>query len=830
MPSPFMPEAAARPGQALKPLRAALRQAFLGVALVAPAALLPTLEAHAQGAAPQLAKRHYDIPAGALGTVLSRFAGASGIVLSFNAGLTAGKESAGLQGSFSVDEGFSRLLAGSGLEALPQGGGNYLLRRLPAPATADGIAVLPSVRVSANALGTVTEDSASYTTGSMQTATRLSLSIRETPQSVSVITRQRMEDQGMTQLPEVIQQTAGLTISQSGNMGSDSSPIYARGFVVENYLVDGVGHLHSNYTSIFQSQDMVLYDRVEVVRGATGLMNGIGTPSATINLIRKKPTREFQGYAKVEVGSWDRHRVEADVSSALNEAGTLRGRAVMAWQENASYIDRLKENRNVAYGVVEADLSASTLLRAGLTWQQHDATGHSRGGLPLFYSDGTRTDWRRSDSAAASWAYSKRENLSFFTALEHSFDNAWRIKGTYSYDRTKFDEQLGYAAGGNPDRLTGAGVTMYAGRWAGPPVQHSLDVYASGPFTLFEREHELVVGATLSRTKQDADSYHLWYFMPLDNIYAWNGRTPGRPDNSPTGDFDYTESTRSAYTTARFKPADPLSVIVGARVTNWEDETYNRSYATGVATSVRREWSDRLTPYAGIVYDIAPGWSAYGSYTNIFKPQSSKGVSGSYLDPLLGNAYELGSKAELFGGRLNLAAAIYRIMQDNLAVAIPGVLAPDGSQAYRAAAGTKTRGFELEMGGEIARNWQAAAAFARNLSQDAGGKLLNTNVPQNTLKLFTTYRMPWIGNGLTVGGGLRWQNRSWSDFTWMTGSPRVTQQGYTLVDLMARYDITPQLSATLNAYNLFDKAYQTSSSSSYQGEPFSLRLGVSYRF
>lgn len=792
--------------------------AALGTLTVSPAA-------HSQTTAPA-APQSLSLPAQPLGQALNALARQSGVAISADAALITNRNAPALQGTMSLREALQRLLAGSGLVAVPSAAG-WTIR--PAGASDEG-AMLTPLTVTAQSDRSTTEGSGSYTTGSMQTATRLPMSIRETPQSVSVITRQRMEDQGLTQLPEIIQQVAGLTMSQSGNQGSDSTPIYSRGFTVENYQVDGVGHLHSNYADIFQSNDMVLYDRVEVVRGATGLMNGIGTPSATINLIRKKPTAEFQGYVKAETGSWDRYRLEADVSGPLNAAGSLRGRSVIAWQDNDSYIDRLNETKKIASGIIEADLAPNTLLTAGLTWQQHRATGHSRGGLPLFNSDGTRTTWQRSDSAAASWAYSERENLAAFAALEHRFDNDWKVKGTYSYDRTKFDEQLGYAAGGNPNKATGAGVSLYAGRWSGPPTQHSLDVYASGPFTLFDRKHDLVVGATASRTKQDAESHHLWYILPVTNIYTWNGNTPSRPDNSPNGDFNYTEKTTSAYATARFKPFDALSIIVGARTTSWEDETYNRSYATGVATNVRREWANQVTPYAGLVFDLSSQWSVYASYTDIFKPQSSKDASGSYLDPLLGKAYELGSKAELFGGKLNLAAALYQIEQDNLAVSIPGVLAPDGSQAYRAAAGTKTRGVEFEVGGQLARNWQASAAFARNLSQDADGNLLNTNVPQNTLKLFSTYRLPWVGNGLTVGGGVRWQNRTWSDFTWISGSPRVTQEAYSLVDLMARYEITPQVSATFNAYNLFDKTYQTSSSSAYYGEPRSVRLSLAYRF
>lgn len=796
------------------------------------AGLMPAPQAFAaEGNAPlaPVAARHFDLPAGPLSEVLARYAAEAGVALSFDAAGLRHLQSPGLKGRYTVQQGFERLLGESGLQAVDQGGGSYRLLALPRPATDGATLQAVTVRAVAVADGT-TEGSGSYTTRSMQTATRLPLSIRETPQSVSVITRQQMDDQGLIQLTDVVRQTAGLTISQGGNMGSDSSPIYSRGFQVENYQVDGIGHLHSNYSSIYQSNDMALYDRVEVVRGATGLMNGIGLPSATINLIRKRPARELQGSVRVEAGSWEHYRAEADVSLPIEEGGRLRSRFVAAQQENGSYIDRLKERKKILYGVFEAELSPRTLAAFGLTYQDHEATGHSRGGLPLFYSDGTRTRWKRSDSAAAAWAYSSRESVALFASLEHRLDNEWVLKGVYSYDHTRFDEQVGYAAGGFPDKLTGVGINLYGGRWAGPPTQNSLDLSARGPFTAFGRKHDLVLGASLSYTLQDSESYHLWYILPVGDIREWNGRTPGRPDHSVKGDFNYNEYTRSAYVTTRLRVADPLSVILGGRTTSWGDKMYSSSYATGVSSTERREWGDRFTPYAALVYELDRQWSAYGSFTNIFKPQSNKDVSGRSLDPLLGNAYELGAKGELYGGRLNVAAAVYKIQQDNYAVSLPGVLAPDGSQAYRAASGTETRGFEVEASGQLARNWQAAFGFSRNLTQDSDGKLLNTNVPQNTLKLFTTYRLPTIGNGLRVGGGVRWQNRTWSDFSWVAGSPRVTQESYALVDLTAHLSLAKQLTASVNLYNLFDKTYQTSSSSSYYGEPRSLRVGLNYLF
>lgn len=779
----------------------------------------------------------FSIPAQPLDNALRAFSLQSKQQVLFDDATVAGQKSPAVTGSLLPSDALDRLLAGTGIMAVASRPGVYTLKPA-AKGSPAAEATLGEVSVTASAeRSATTEGTGSYTSRVMNTATKLNLSVRETPQSVSVITRQQMEDQGLIQLADVVKQTAGLAVNQPGNLGSDSSAIYSRGFAVENYQVDGVGQLYSNYNAIFQSNDMALYDRVEVVRGATGLMNGIGTPSATINMLRKRPTDHFQASAKIEAGSWDYYRAEADVSTPINEAGTVRGRIVAARQENGSYIDRLKESKKLFYGIVEADLTPSTLASAGFTFQQQDATGHARSGLPLFYSDGTLINWDRSASAAADWAYSKRETQSAFAALEHRFDNEWQVKGTLTHARSTFDEVLGYASAygtsGFPDKTTGAGSGLWAGRWAGQPTQTSIDVYAGGPFTLLGRKHDLVMGATASYTKDDSESYNLWWFDNWDksigNIFTWNGSSPAAPNNPATGDWNYTERTSSAYASVNFKPMDALSVILGSRVTNWRTTKDTLEYSTGVAESTTRSESGELTPYAGVVLNLSKNWSVYGSYTNIFKPQSNKDTSGNYLDPLVGNSVEIGTKAAFFDDQLNLSAALYKIKQDNLAVSVAGVYAPDGSQAYRAESGTETRGFEVELAGRLARNWEASAGFARNLTQDKDGATLNTNIPQNTLKLFTSYRLPQIGNGLTVGGGMRWQSRIYSD-NMGPANVRFAQGSYAVVDLMAKYALSKQMTASLNLYNVFDRKYYTSTSSAYYGEPLSARVGLSVAF
>lgn len=811
-----------------RPLNQAVRIALLSMMLAG--AAVTSVNVNAATTLDAVAAKPYNIAAGPLGRNLSSFAAQAGIALSFDPAFTEGLNSPALSGSYSAREAVAKLLTGSGLDIVSRADGSYTLTKKSADAPRESSA-LPEVLVTAAALDATTEGTGLYTSGVASTATRMNLSLRETPQSVSVITRQRIDDQGLSQLSDVVVQTAGLTLNSSGNAGSDSSNIYSRGFEVENYQVDGVGQLYSNYSAIFQTNDMVLYDRVEVVRGATGLMNGVGSPSATINLIRKRPAKEFQASAKVEAGSWNYRRAEADISAPLNKAGTVRGRLIAAYQDNDSYIDRLEEKKKILSGIVEADIGPSTLATVGFTFQDQEATGHSRSGRSAYATDGTRVNWARSDSAGASWAYSKRESQSLFASLEHRFDNEWKIKGTYSHAVSKYDEVVGYAAAGNLNRADGSGLGLYSTRWAGEPTQDSLDVYVSGPFSLFGRKHDFVAGFTSSYVKDNTVNYDGWWDHgtwsgDIANIYNWNGQTPASPDFPARAPLVMREHTNSAYSSARFKPTDALSVIIGARVTSWETDTLNNNITTDHRTE-----SGKITPYAGLVYDINKNWSAYASYTDIFKPQSNRGLDDKPLDPLLGKSYEIGAKGEFFDKRLNVAAAIYEIQQDNLAVQItPNVTLDSGNTAYKAVSGTKTRGVEFEVGGEVARNWQASASFARNISQDREGKALNTQIPQNTFKLFSTYRLPNIGNGLTVGGGVRWQGDSYSD-NQGPSNVRFVQEAYSVVDLMARYQISKDLAATVNLYNAFDKWYYTTTNGgSYYGAPRNLRVGLDMRF
>jgi len=813
-----------------------LTAALLGLSLAVPlAGLLAAPAAHAQDAV----SRSYDIAAAPLGTALSTFAAAAGITLSFNAEQTRGLQSAGLRGSYSVGAGLAQLLAGSGLEAIHRGGGNYVLQRVPQNRSES---TLGEVKVSAQAdSSATTEGTASYTTaGALTTSTKLSLSLRDTPQSLSILSRQRMDDQALNTLSDTLKQTAGVSVQ---NLGGERFSVYARGYTVDSYQFDGIPTTLDIVTQISAQSlaDMAIYDRMEVLRGSTGLLTGAGDPSGTINLVRKRPTREFQAKVSASVGSWDLYRTEADIGGPLNEAGTLRGRLVGAYQRSGSYIDYLQQEKQVIYGVIEADLGEHTLLTAGIDHQRNDSDGTTTVGFPLFYSDGTQTDFKRSSTWAARWSNQQQEMTNAFLTLEHTLANRWQVKLAANQMRVERDYELGYASWGFPNKATGNGVKLYGGAGSTAQTQTGVDVLARGPFQLFGREHEMVLGYSSSLLQNEHNPLRgAGIEGRAINIYTWDNYTA---EPAPVGklyDGDTDVRQQGIYAAARFNATDDLSLIAGARSSRYRYK-YSLKYALAASqrfnSVTQYKENDVITPYAGIVYRLDDIHSLYASYTSIFKPQSTRDRNGDLLKPREGNSYEAGLKSEFFGGRLNTSAAVYEIQQDNLAEVDPGQVVPGTTtSAYRAVEGARTRGIDLEASGELQPGWNLGASFSHSITRNADGDRIMTVMPKNMLKLFTTYQLPGAWQNLTVGGGMNWQSRIHFTATPTDLGRTVTaeQKAYATFDLMARYRITRQLSASLNINNLFDKKYlgalDTTFYSGYYGAPRNGSLKLDYSF
>lgn len=703
------------------------------------------------------------------------------------------------------------------------------------PAKTDNASALQldATNVDGQRLGLTTENTGSYTTGATSTATKLPLSLRETPQSVSVITRQLMDDQNLTSINDVLSFTPGIT---SNHRDSERYTFYSRGFQIQNFMYDGIPSQVANESQQYTSSllDMALYDHVEVVRGATGLMSGAGTPSATINLVRKRPTRDFQAYVSGEAGAWDRYRNEADVSGPLNSEGTIRGRLVGVYEKGNSFVDWYHTEKKVMYGALDFDLSDDTLLRLSLDYQNTDSDGVSFGHIPLFYNNGTQTNFSRSFNPAARWSYLDNTHYNLTGLVEHKLGNDWTLKTAYSHQYSYRKGTTGSASGGTPDPVTGDGMFMYVNRLDSHQEQDTLDVYATGPFQLGGREHQLVVGGTASHTHLNYPTYQN-AFPDIPNIFAWDGRQIDKPHFTKNGENVTTLTQTGVYAAANFKPFDPLSVIIGTRVSNWKQDDFSSTFATD--TDPYTESTDRtkktgvVTPYAGIIYDINDTYSVYASYTDIFLPQTFyKTASNTSLDPLTGDNYEIGLKGEFFNGALNASIALFDVEQKNT----PQFVENDpqtGREVYRAISGTSTKGVELEVNGEVADGLNVFGGYTYRESHDKDGERVETNQPSNLFKLGTTYRLPGAWNRLTVGGNLIWQSEIYavnSDF-----GTKATQEPYAVLGLLANYKVDDHLTVGANFNNVTDRKYYdglgTFSSGSY-GEPRNLMFNAKWKF
>ncbi|HYM87130.1 MAG TPA: TonB-dependent receptor plug domain-containing protein, partial [Pseudoxanthomonas sp.] len=269
----------------------------------------------------------------------------------------------------------------------------------------------------------VTGRTEGYQVRGTNTATKLALTLRETPQSLTVFTRQRIEDFNLITISEVLQQTPGVTIQ---SYDSNRTLFNARGFSINNFMFDGVPtnyNTGSGGNSILS--DTSIYDRIEVVRGATGLVTGSGNPSATVNMVRKRPTDDFRASTSLSAGSWDYRRGEVDVSGPLTSGGSVRGRFVGAYTDRESYVSFQHDTSPSAYGVIEVDLTDSTRLRAGIDYLKTRSDGGAWSASPLFFSDGTPARMSRSYSAAAEWNRWDRESTNAFAVVEQALPGGW---------------------------------------------------------------------------------------------------------------------------------------------------------------------------------------------------------------------------------------------------------------------------------------------------------------------------------------------------------------------------------------------------------------------
>ncbi|WP_422121739.1 TonB-dependent siderophore receptor [Pseudomonas chlororaphis] len=766
-----------------------------------------------------------DIPVQSLGTALQEFGRQTNLQVLYSPQDVQGKQSTAVKGKMDTQRAIGILLTGSGIRYSLQGNS---LTLSATSAGAEGLELSPT-QVTANQLGNVTEGTGSYTPGTIATATRLPLTLRETPQSISVVTRQHMDDFALNSVDAVMRHTPGITVSA---FDTDRTNYYSRGFSINNFQYDGIPSAVRNvaYSAGNTLSDMAIYDRIEVLKGASGLLSGAGSLGGTINLVRKKPTADFQGHATLGAGSWDNYRSELDVSGPLTETGNVRGRAVAAYQDKNSFIDRYSTKNSVFYGIVEFDLSPDTLLTVGADYQDNDPRGSTwSGSFPLLNSKGERNDAKRSFSNATDWSSWQQYTRTVFATLEHDLGDGWVTKLQLDHKYNGYDAQMGSIQFNQPQPDGSAEIN--AQRYKGDTTSDSADLYVSGPFSMLGRDHDLVLGGSISKAHWKGKGYWDETFSVPNRVdyNNWHGNLP-KPDWGPVSQrTDDVIRQTGVYMTTRLNVTDDLKVLLGGRVVNYS--------LTGLTPTYTE--SGRFIPYAGAIYDLNENFSVYASYTDVFMPQENynRDRDNKLIEPDEGENYEIGIKSEFFDGRLNASLAYFEVKETNRSVpddAYNNQTPTPPNYAFKGSKAT-TKGYELEVSGELAPGWQVQGGYTHKVVRDDNDVKLSTFEPEDQLSLYTTYKLTGDLDKMTIGGGARWQNKAWQQI-W--NSPKgvnedITQESYWVVDLMTRYQITKNLSATLNVNNIFDKYYYTNVgfyNSAIYGEPRNVMVTTRWDF
>ncbi len=663
----------------------------------------------------------------------------------------------------------------------------------------------------------ITENSGSYTSEGASIGL-MPQSVKETPQSVSVVTRERLDDQGATSLSEAMRNVTGVTLNE---YGPNQYVIKSRGYNIDSFLMDGSPVQSSG--SAWETAgvfDTALLDRIEVLRGPAGILHGSGEPGGTINLVRKRALAESQASVSLSAGTDDAYRGVVDLTGALDSEGRVRGRFVGAYDDRGSFVDHVYSENQVGYGTIEYDLTPDTTLSLGI--QLHDEELRPHSGLPA-YSDGTLPNVDRSTYIGSTWDKQTGDSQRYFLEIEHNLANGGEM--TFKANRLDRDASLRKSSEGvlPADRDTGD-FTIRQLAWNFEKQDDYMEAKVRTPFQLAGVSHEAVLGASY----QNSDLSNEWIygdpqFLP-QNLFEPTHTYPEPDFDTPPGRNSFNTKQYATYGQARFNIIDDVTVALGGRLNWWETNNF-------VGGEMSSDDGTEFIPYAGLIYRLNSDINLYTSYTGIFVPQTAVGIDNTPIKPREGEQYEIGIKGSHAEGSINWHAAAFRIEDTNRAYSDPnnpGFSIPIGE--------ARSEGFELEISGQLMPRWDISAGYAYTQTEfvrDASseGLTLSPDTPEHNFNLWSRYRFSDNQNqGWRIGGGINTVSNMYAE----SSDGRINQGGHTIFSAMAGYRFNEKLDVSLVGNNLTDKEYYSSirgdTRHNYYGTPRNFMMTMKYDF
>ncbi|WP_371355078.1 TonB-dependent siderophore receptor [Pseudomonas chlororaphis] len=814
-------------------LRHAVRVALLSSAL---GAALPCLAQAAETDAASLS-HSYNIPGGALSDVLNRFAREAGITLSMTPAQLQGRQSAGLKGEYSTDQALGQLLNGSGLEALSQDGSSYVLRALPET----GALALPTTDIKGFALGNALGSMEGYNATHSQIATKTSTALLETSQSVSVVTREQMDDQGSQTVSQTMRYTPGVLTNPYGATHRYDY-VAMRGFndgSVDNIYLDGLKSMGDSGTYSTMQVDPYFLERVDILKGPSSVLYGRSSPGGLVALTSKKPLLEPYHQIQATVGTQGQRGMGFDFSGPVDDDKRIAYRLTGLADRSDTQFDHNKEKRYALAPTLSIDFTDDTSLTLQ-AYLQHDPDGGYHSGMPadgaLHQRNGQRISENFFEGEPGIDRY-ERDQQSFGYQFEHRFNDVFTARQNFRYldSKVKLDQVYGYG-------------------WTTPTSNELNRYYTGGDEKLHAfivdnmLQAEFLTGATKHTVLMGAD------YQRRKTVVDWTSGSV-----APINAFDpvYGSSTITYY--------DPLSYLrrleqtgvylqdliemdqwrfsLGLRQ-DWvetSDENRLAEASRPVGTEINDKRS-KLTGRAGALYLFDNGLAPYISYSESFNPNSYADSAGNPLAPTDGTQWELGLKYQPPGTDDLYTASLFRIDQENLATKLPQ------ENFYRAVGAVRSQGLELEAHLQLNDNLKVLGSYtftdieysksmistlstATEIIENKGNS--PTQAPRHMASLWADYKFDsGTLDGLRLGGGVRYVGYSWAD-----AENTMKVPSYTLFDASIGYDLgkvgLKGVDVRLNANNLTNESYIASCASlsfCYMGEERNVAATVSYQF
>ena len=769
-------------------------------------------QAQTQTAGQAEALRHYAIPAGPLEATLNRLGREAGLLIAFGSAATEGLRSGGVSGSYAVDDALARVLAGTGLAAVRTAGGGYALRAATASATgaaADGVQTMAPVTVSAqaeeeNPWGKVS----GYVARRGSTATKTDASLLEVPQSVSVITRDRMDDQGVRTLNDAIQYTAGLRSNTAGANPADDS-LSLRGFSQFSgaFYLDGMRLMPMGTLGFFGVEPYGA-ERVEVLKGPSSVLYGQNAPGGIVNFVAKRPTADQVNQVELSLGSYARRQLALDVGGKLADDGSLQYRLVGLARQADQQIDYMKDDRYYLAPSLTWAPSARTSITLLGFFQKNRAMQSSNvqwealngsnpnGRLPLTRFLG-EPGFDHEETSVASAGY----------AAHHTFDGGWTVRQNFRYLHADNHEQYMFRYGNLIDHaLTNREIDTRDGKGS----VYSLDTSVTGQVATGALRHEVVAGIDYSRSNTSFSSY-IADGPQIDIYRPVYGSALDLAALAPDALRRERNRQLGAYLQDRMQYRSWVFTVGGRQ--DWTRQEQRNLLVSPSSTTLRKPRA--FTGRAGITYLAANGVAPYASYSESFSPVSGADRLDRPFEPETARQVEVGVKYAP-GAHLSVTAAAFELRRQNVLTADP-----DDPNFSIQQGEVRSRGIELEVAAQPDSQLKLLASLTYNplTVTKANPNMWGTNVqgkspyevPRQMASAWADYAFAGSLRGLSAGAGVRYIGASWGDADNTFQVP-----AFTLADLSLRYDLGKArsdwrgLSVGMTVKNLFDKYHVAS--------------------